>query len=95
MRDGRGSASHLTQRKAYSIHTKFVSSNRPYSIFFGGKRQVLSARDREALVERWGDKLQKVEEEAFHLFSSLDRYARRSKKGRTDGRTDDGWTVGH
>lgn len=46
------------------------------SIFFGGKKQVLSQRDREALMEKWGDKVQKVEEEAFHLFSSLDWYAR-------------------
>lgn len=48
---------------------------RTHSIFFGGKKQVLSARDREMLVEKWGDKVQRVEEEAFHLFSSLDRYA--------------------
>lgn len=37
---------------------------------------MLSQRDREALMEKWGDKVHKVEEEAFHLFSSLDWYAR-------------------
>jgi hypothetical protein len=58
------------------LHSFFPPfSPTPPSIFFGGKKQVLSQRDREALVEKWGDKVQKVEEEAFHLFSSLDRYA--------------------
>ncbi len=45
-------------------------------MFFGGKKQVLTQRDREVLIEKWGDKVHAVEEEAFHLFSSLDTCVR-------------------
>jgi hypothetical protein len=40
---------------------------RPY------RRASLAAKEREALSKRWGDKLQKVEEEASHIFAALDR----------------------
>jgi hypothetical protein len=42
----------------------------------GGRRKTvaMAPRDREALLRRWGEKMYKVEEEAYNVFSSLDRW---------------------
>ena len=47
---------------------------KPQQILKHGVCVSLAAKDRESLLRKWGDKVYKIEEEAFHLFSSLDHH---------------------